>query len=70
MDKSAIFVDAGYLLARGGLVVCGTHRRSEFECTFEPLINALNDLAGDLRAAFRASLVQEKDGSLVEPTIS
>jgi uncharacterized LabA/DUF88 family protein len=47
MDKSAIFVDAGYLLARGGLVVCGTHRRSEFECSFEPLIGALNDLAAD-----------------------
>jgi uncharacterized LabA/DUF88 family protein len=47
MDKSAIFVDAGYLLARGGLVVCGTHRRSEFDCAFEPLIEALNELAGD-----------------------
>lgn len=47
MDKSAIFVDAGYLLARGGLVVCGTHRRSEFDCAFEPLIAALNDLASE-----------------------
>lgn len=47
MDKSAIFVDAGYLLARGGLVVCGTHRRSEFDCAFEPLIDELNGLAGD-----------------------
>jgi uncharacterized LabA/DUF88 family protein len=47
MDKSAIFVDAGYLLARGGLVVCDTHRRSEFDCAFEPLIGALNGLAND-----------------------
>jgi hypothetical protein len=33
MDKSAIFVDAGYLLARGGLVVCGTQRRAEVRGT-------------------------------------
>jgi hypothetical protein len=41
MDKSAIFVDAGYLLARGGLIVCGTKRRAELECAYEPLIEAL-----------------------------
>jgi uncharacterized LabA/DUF88 family protein len=47
MDKSAVFVDAGYLLARGGLVVHGTHRRAEFDCAFKPLIGALNELAND-----------------------
>ena len=45
MDKSAVFVDAGYLLARGGLVVCGTHRRAEFDCAYEPLIEALTELS-------------------------
>jgi hypothetical protein len=47
MDKSAIFVDAGYLLARGGLVVCGTKRRAEFDCAYEPLIGALTELSSD-----------------------
>jgi uncharacterized LabA/DUF88 family protein len=47
MDKSAVLVDAGYLLAQGGLVTCGTKRRAEFDCAYEPLISALTDLAGD-----------------------
>ncbi len=47
MDKSAIFVDAGYLLARGGLVVCGTKRRAEFDCAYEPLIDALTELSSN-----------------------
>jgi len=47
MDKSAILVDAGYLLARGGLVVCGTKRRAEFDCAYEPLIGALTEVAAD-----------------------
>src|SRR5262249_1185415 len=47
MDKSAIFVDAGYLLARGGLVVCGTKRRAEFDCAYEPLIAKLTELSRD-----------------------
>jgi len=45
MDKSAVFVDAGYLLARGGLVVCGTKRRAEFDCAYEPLIEALKEVS-------------------------
>lgn len=47
MDKSAILVDAGYLLAQGGLVVCGTKRRAEFDCAYEPLINALSEIAAE-----------------------
>lgn len=47
MSKSAVFVDAGYLLARGGLVVCGTHRRAEFDCAYERLIGALVELSND-----------------------
>jgi uncharacterized LabA/DUF88 family protein len=47
MDKSAVFVDAGYLLARGGLVVCGTHRRAEFDCSYKPLIAALTAMAAE-----------------------
>lgn len=45
MTKSAILVDAGYALAQGGLVVCGTKRRADFDCAYEPLIDALNTLA-------------------------
>lgn len=47
MDKSAILIDAGYLLAQGGLVTCGTKRRAEFDCSYEPLIDALTNLASD-----------------------
>jgi uncharacterized LabA/DUF88 family protein len=47
VPKSAILVDAGYALAQGGLVVCGTKRRADFDCAHEQLIAALNKLAGD-----------------------
>jgi uncharacterized LabA/DUF88 family protein len=45
MSKSAVLVDAGYLLAQGGLVVCGTKRRAEFDCAYEDLIEAINGVA-------------------------
>jgi hypothetical protein len=31
-DRSAIFIDAGYLLAAGGHLCCGTANRSKFDC--------------------------------------
>jgi uncharacterized LabA/DUF88 family protein len=34
MDKSAIFVDAGYLLAAGGRLTCGTTSRAAFKCDY------------------------------------
>src|SRR3954451_15318370 len=37
MDRSAIFVDAGYLLAAGGLLTCGTKSRAAFECDYPAL---------------------------------
>jgi hypothetical protein len=34
VDRSAIFVDAGYLLAAGGKLTCGTTSRSAFKCDY------------------------------------
>jgi hypothetical protein len=41
MDKSAIFVDVGYLMIRGSLVACGTKQRGAVDCAYEPLVKAL-----------------------------
>ncbi len=43
MDRSAIFVDAGYLLAAGGLLTCGTISRAAFECDYPGLTTKLAD---------------------------
>ena len=40
-DRSAIFIDAGYLLAAGGLVCCGTKDRSRFTCDHKRLTTDL-----------------------------
>jgi len=45
MDRCALFVDAGYFLAAGGLVCCGTKRRADIECDYEGTANGLADLA-------------------------
>jgi hypothetical protein len=42
-DRSAIFIDAGYLLAAGGRLCCGTTNRAKFECDHTQLTA---DLAG------------------------
>lgn len=42
-DRSAIFIDAGYLLAAGGQLCCGTTNRAKFECDHTQLTA---DLAG------------------------
>ena len=41
MDKSAIFVDAGYLLAAGGRLTCGTTSRAAFKCDYVGLTTKL-----------------------------
>jgi uncharacterized LabA/DUF88 family protein len=41
MDRSAIFVDAGYLLAAGGLLTCGTKSRAAFDCDYPALTTKL-----------------------------
>lgn len=41
MERSAIFVDAGYLLAAGGSLTCGTPSRSRFTCDYAGLTTKL-----------------------------
>jgi len=41
MDRSAIFVDAGYLLAAGGLLTCGTTSRAALKCDYPGLTTKL-----------------------------
>ncbi|HTX13178.1 MAG TPA: NYN domain-containing protein [Solirubrobacteraceae bacterium] len=42
-DRSAIFVDAGYLLAAGGQLCCGTRSRAAFNCDYTRLMADLAD---------------------------
>jgi uncharacterized LabA/DUF88 family protein len=46
-DRSAIFIDAGYLLAAGGLACCGTKDRSRFVCDHKQLTEDLAAWAGE-----------------------
>ncbi len=41
MDRSAIFVDAGYLLAAGGMLTRGTKSRAAFKCDYPALTTKL-----------------------------
>lgn len=41
MDRSAIFVDAGYLFAAGGQLVCGTRSRAQLDCNAKALTEDL-----------------------------
>ncbi len=41
MDRSAIFIDAGYLLAAGGRLTCGTTSRAAFSCDYAGLTTKL-----------------------------
>jgi NYN domain-containing protein len=43
MDRCGIFVDAGHLLAQGGQLCCGNHRRTTFMCAYPALIAALSE---------------------------
>jgi uncharacterized LabA/DUF88 family protein len=62
MAKSAVLVDAGYLLAQGGLVVCGTKRRADFDCAYEPLIETINQRATE-HAGLQALRLYWYDGA-------
>jgi hypothetical protein len=41
MDRSAIFVDAGYLFAAAGQLVCGTRSRAQLDCDARALTSDL-----------------------------
>lgn len=46
-DRSAIFIDAGYLLAAGGALCCATSDRSRFSCDHQRLTADLADWVGE-----------------------
>jgi uncharacterized LabA/DUF88 family protein len=43
LDRFALFIDAGHLLAEGGSLCCGTKKRSAIHCDFPSLIKELCD---------------------------
>ena len=45
MDRCALFVDAGYVLADGGMAVHGTRRRESVSWDYEGLLQLLSNLA-------------------------
>jgi uncharacterized LabA/DUF88 family protein len=45
MDRCALFVDAGYLLAEGGKLCCGTKKRNSVACDYDRIVSALAKLA-------------------------
>ncbi len=47
MDRSAIFVDAGYLLAEGGRLICRTTSRPAFSCDYRSLTTSVADWVRD-----------------------
>jgi uncharacterized LabA/DUF88 family protein len=46
MDRCAIFVDAGYVLAEAGRLCLGTRRRAEIRCDYAGLLSELKTQAG------------------------
>ena len=47
MDRCALFVDAGYMLADGAMAVHGTRRRESVSWDYEGLVQLLGNLARD-----------------------
>ena len=45
MDRSAIFIDAGYLLAAGGKLCCNTKVRAGIACDYKGLATAIQEYA-------------------------
>lgn len=45
MDRFALFIDAGHLLAEGGKLCLSTRRRSLFDCDYQGVIDALIQFA-------------------------
>jgi len=48
MDRFALFIDAGHLLAEGGSLCCSTKKRSALSCGFSGLIEELGKLCESL----------------------
>lgn len=44
MDRCALFVDAGHLLAEAGRLCCGTKQRRHVSCDYPVLVTALSEL--------------------------
>jgi uncharacterized LabA/DUF88 family protein len=47
VDRCALFVDAGYVLADGAMAVHGTRRRESVSWDYEGLLKLLSDMAGE-----------------------
>ena len=47
MDRCAVFVDVGHLLAEGGRLCCGTSVRKNLQCDYTRLVDALKRFAMD-----------------------
>ncbi|MES1244791.1 MAG: NYN domain-containing protein [Acidobacteriota bacterium] len=47
MDRCAVFVDAGHLLAEGGKLCCGSSSRRQVRCLHAQLVDALTRFAFD-----------------------
>ncbi len=45
MDRCAVFIDAGHLLAEGGKLCCGTKRRADIACDYGAVIEAIAALS-------------------------
>ena len=45
MDRCALFIDAGYLLAEGGKLCCGTKSRNRVVCDYGRMVAVLAELA-------------------------
>lgn len=64
MERSAIFVNAGYLLAAGGSLICGTSSRAGFRCDYAGLTTKLADWAEQhSRGRFRCLRTYWYDGA-------
>jgi uncharacterized LabA/DUF88 family protein len=50
LDRCATFVDAGYLLAAGGSLTCGTSSRAAFTCDYAGLTTKLSTWVSDHHA--------------------
>lgn len=48
MDRFALFVDAGHLLAEGGSLCCGIKKRSSLDCNYGGLIRSLGAFCEEL----------------------
>lgn len=47
MDRSALLIDAGYLLLGAGGVVLGADRREDIDCDYAAVHDALSDYVED-----------------------